>query len=133
MSLVMHAVQQALVSKCMGDAVLMDRITAVYDTVPQRSALPYVVVNELVQEALPALGEQLWRVTVVMEAWSDAQGRKTVLQILERLHGLLHYGHLNLEDASVREMRVEGASCVAAEQATRVVGSMEVQLLIATN
>lgn len=131
MSLVMQAVQQALIAKLTGDAVLMDRIDAVYDTVPQRSPLPYLVIGELVQEALPSLGEAVWQVTVAMEIWSEAHGRKSALTALERLHGLLHHGALNVSGYALREMRVEAASCVLAEQATRIVGSAELRILIA--
>lgn len=133
MSLVMQAVQQALVAKLVGDALLMDRVNAIYDTVPQRSALPYVMIDELAQEALPSLGEHLWRVTLVLEVWTDAQGRKTALEVLERLQSLLHHGNLSMTAHTLREMRVEGASCVLAEQATRVVGSMELGLIVAAD
>ena len=133
MSLVMQAVQQALVAKLTGDALLMDRVSAIYDTVPQRSALPYVMIDELVQEALPSLGESLWRVELVLEIWTDAQGRKTALDVLERLQGLLHHGSLSISGHTLREMRVESAACVLAEQATRVVGSMEIGLIVVAN
>ena len=133
MSLVMQTVQQALITKLTGDALLMDRVNAIYDTVPQRSALPYVMIDELVQEALPTLGESLWRVGLVLEVWTDAQGRKTALDVLERLQGLLHHGNLPISDHTLREMRVEGASCVLAEQATRVVGSIEISLIVAVD
>lgn len=133
MSLVMQTVQQSLIAKLTGDAVLMDRVSAIYDTVPQRSALPYVMIDELAQEALPGLGESLWRVSLVLEVWTDAQGRKTALEVLERLQGLLHHGSLSMSGHSLREMRVEGAACVLAEQATRVVGSMELSLIVSVD
>lgn len=131
MSLVMQAAQQALMAKLTGDAVLMDRVSAVYDTVPQGSTLPYVVVDELTQETRPVLGENLWQVSMVLEVWSEPQGRKATLTALERMHGLLHHGTLAISGYSLREMRVEGASCVLAEQATRMVGTMEITLLVA--
>lgn len=133
MSLVMQTVQQALIAKLNGDALLMDRVNAIYDTVPQRSALPYVMIDALTQEMLPALGETLWRVGLVLEVWTDAQGRKSAMGVLERLQGLLHHGTLSMSGHTLREMRVDGASCVLAEQATRVVGSMELSLIVAVD
>ncbi len=53
--------------------------------------------------------------------------------VLERLQGLLHHGSLTMSAHTLREMRVEGASCVLAEQATRVVGSMELSLIISVD
>jgi len=108
-------------------------VNAIYDTVPQRSALPYVMIDELVQEMLPAMGETLWRVGLVLEVWTDAQGRKSAMDVLERLQGLLHHGTLSMSGHTLREMRVDGASCVLAEQATRVVGSMELSLIVAVD
>jgi hypothetical protein len=131
MSLAMQAVQQALITKLTGDALLMDRLDAVYDTVPQGSAMPYLVVDELTQETRHGLGEEVWQVSVVLEVWSEPQGRKPNLVALERLHGLLHHGSLSISGYSLREMRVEGASCVLAEQATRMVGTLEVTLVVA--
>jgi len=133
MSLVMQAVQQALISKLTGDAVLMDRVAAIYDTVPQRSAPPYLQIDQIEQETIPALGENLWRVGMILEVWTDAQGRKTALTVLERLQALLHHGALSVSGYTVREMRVEGAGCALAQQATRMVGSMELMLIVAEN
>ena len=131
MSLSMQAVQQALIAKLNGDAMLMDAVEAVYDTVPQRSALPYVMIDALEQEAMPSLGETLWRVGVVLEVWTGAEGRKTAMVILERLQALLHHGTLAIAAHSLREMRVEGAGVESAEAATRVVGTMEISLIVA--
>lgn len=130
MSLTMQAVQQALVMKLTGDALLMDRVQAVHDTVPQRSALPYTMIDELSQEAMGSVGETVWRVSVVLEVWTDANGRKTALDVLERLQALLHHGALSMSGHTLREMRVESAGCVLAEQATRIVGSIELSLII---
>lgn len=133
MSLVMQAVQQALFTKLMGDAILMDRVENVYDTVPQGSPMPYVLIDQIEQEHIPGVGEQLWRVGVIVEVWTQAAGRKTAMAVLERLQALLHHGALSMSDYSLREMRMENAGCVVAQQATRVVGSMELSLIVAEN
>lgn len=133
MSLVMQAVQQALVAKLQGDAALMDCIDAIHDVVPQGSAMPYAVIEQIEQEAIPSLGEELWRVAVIIEVWTAAQGRKAALTALERLHALLHHGALTVSGYAVREMRVESAGCVLAEQATRVLGSAELSLIVAAH
>jgi hypothetical protein len=130
-ALVMQAVQQSLYSKLSGDALLMDDITGVHDTVPQRSALPYVVIGGIEQEALPAIGETLWRVGIVIDVWSEPQGRKVIMGILSRLQALLHHASLSMSGADLREMRVDAAYCELAEQATRMLGSMELTLIVA--
>lgn len=131
MSLVIQAVQQALVSKLSGDALLMDIVTGVYDTVPQRSALPYLVIDQLVQDHVPAIGEGVWQVAAILEVWSEAQGRKIALSTLDRLHTLLHHGALSMSGYQLREMRVATASCELAERATRVVGTIALEMVVA--
>lgn len=131
--LAMQAVQQALVSKLQGDALLMDAVSAVYDTVPPQASLPYVEIDLVEQESLPALGEQLWRVAVVLNVWTQAGGRKHALAALERLHGLLHHGSLSPSGYSLREMRVVSASCELGRDGAQVVGNMEVGLTVAAS
>jgi hypothetical protein len=133
MSLAMQEVQQALITRLTGDALVMDRVSAVYDTVPQGSAVPYMVIEQIEQETIEALGEEIWRVGVILEVWTDAKGRKEALSVLERLQALLHHGALNIDGHALREMRVDSAGCVLAEQATRVVGSIELTLIVAEN
>jgi hypothetical protein len=133
MSLAMQAAQQAIVARLSGDAVLMDRIAQIYDVVPQQSPLPYAVIEQIEQETLAVMGQPLWRVGVIIEVWTEAQGRKTALMALERMHALLHHGALSMAAFTLREMRVESAGCVLAEQASRVVGSMELSLVVAAN
>lgn len=130
-TLVMQTVQQALVSKLTGDALLMDDVTGVFDTVPQRSDVPYIAIGGIEQEAIPSIGESLWQVRVVLDVWTDGSGRKKALGILSRLQALLHHGTLSLSDASLHEMRVDAAYCEAAEQSSRVLGSMELTLVVA--
>lgn len=129
--LAMQAVQQALVSKLQGDALLMDVVGAVYDTVPQQAVLPYVEIDLVEQESLPALGEHLWRVALVLNVWTQAGGRKQALAALERLHSLLHHGALTPTGYGLREMRVVSASCELARDGAQVVGNMEIGLTVA--
>lgn len=131
MSLVMQAVQHALFTKLTGDALVMDRVEQVYDTVPQGSPMPYLLIDQIEQEHVAAVGETLWRVGVIVEVWTAPHGRKTAMAVLERLQALLHHGTLSVSGFNLREMRMENAGCVVTQQATRVVGSMELSLLLA--
>lgn len=130
MSLVMQAAQQALVHKLNSDAVLMDRVAAIYDTVPQRSNPPYLCIAEIEQVLREQIGRDVWEVRVLLEVWTQAQGRKACMAALERLQALLHHGSLNVTGYTLQEMRLVGASCELAERETRVVGSAELQMLL---
>jgi predicted transcriptional regulator len=130
MSLVMQAVQQALVFKMLGDAVLMDRVDAVYDTVPQRSALPYLYIATIEQESRDQVAQAVWEVRVELEVWTSAEGRKQAMAVLERLQAILHQASLSVSGYSVQEMRVIAARCDVAERQTRVVGTMELLIVV---
>lgn len=133
MSLPLTQVQQALMTKLAGDALLADLVDAIYDTAPQRAALPYLTLGRMDQEHVPMIGEALWQVTAALEVWTEPAGRKTALSVLERLQSLLHYGALSMTGYDVREMRVVAAECALGEQATRLVGTMEIQLVVAAS
>lgn len=131
MSFAITAVQQALYSKLSGDAVLMDMVEQVYDTAPQQSAFPYIVVGDVSQEAIPAINCALWRVNLVLDVWTEAGGRKTALTILERLKMLLHHGSMVISGFTLMEMRAENAACELTHDATRILGSIELELIVA--
>lgn len=130
MSLAIQAIQQALYNKLTGDGVLMGMLEAVYDIPTQRSPLPYAMIADAVQEELPVVGQTMWQLAVTLEVWTDATGRRTALTVLERLNGLLHHGSLSIGGFELLEMRVLRAQCELAENAARVVGSLEVRLVV---
>lgn len=120
-------VQRALYTKLHGDAVLMGMVNGVFDVVPQKTALPYVVIGDGQMRVLSAEGLNLNEVQLLIEVWGEADGRKRVLSIMRRLFLLLHLGTLTLNGFEQVSLRCEQADTEIDEQATRVRGTMTVR------
>ncbi len=129
-NLALMEVQHALYSKLHGDGVLMGLVTGVYDAVPQKTALPYVVIGDGTQTTLASDGLNLADLALVIDIWSDAAGRKTVLTIMNRIYALLHLGALTLTGFQQMLLRCEQADTALSEQGTRIHGSMRVHVSV---
>lgn len=129
-NLALMEVQRALYTKLTGDGVLMGMVTGVYDVVPQKTMLPYVVIGNGDYTTLPADGINLSEVSLQLNVWSDTAGRKAVLTIMNRLYALLHQGTLTLTGYQQVLMRCEQAETELREEASRVHGSMRVRVAV---
>ncbi len=130
-SLALMEVQRALYTKLHGDGVLMGMISGVYDVVPQQVALPYVVIGDGTLRVLPANGTVISEVTLQIELWTEASGRKNVLTIMNRLFALLHLGTLTLSGFQQVTLWCEQADTAIAEQNTRIHGTLTVRATVA--
>ncbi len=88
MSVVLET-QKSLYAKLAGDSVLMALIKGVYEYVPQNAAYPYVTIGDVTANDDSAKGLKRYDLDVNLEIYSKAQGRKEVLDIIERLKLLL--------------------------------------------
>jgi hypothetical protein len=131
MTLALMEVQRALYTKLSGDGVLMGMINGLFDAVPQNSALPYVVIGDGNQALRPAESTIVTECRLELNVWTDTGGRKTALNILNRLHALLHLGTVTLSGFQLLTLRVEQASTALAEQAARVGGTLVVFVAVA--
>ncbi len=122
--------QHALYTKLHGDAVLMGMVTGVYDAVPQKTVLPYIVIGDGQCRGLAADAVNLSELALEIDVWSEATGRKTVLTILNRLFALLHLGTLTLSGYQLVALRCEQADALVAEEATRVHGTMLIRATV---
>ncbi len=84
------AVQTAIYDKLTGDAALMAAIDAVHDQVPENAAFPYLTIGEDTGRDFGTKTESGQSLTLTLDAWSRAHGRKEVKDILARVHALLH-------------------------------------------
>ncbi len=109
-TLALNSVQQGLYSKLIGDGVLMDMIAGVFDAVPERTAMPYIIIGDGVAKEAAALESASVQCELVIDVWTDAAGRKTALTIMNRIYGLLHQGTLSLSGFEVILMRCEEAA-----------------------
>lgn len=131
MSLPLYALQQALYSRLSGDGVLMGMIEGIYDTVPQQSPFPYIVIGDGVQDDVVASGLVAVQCTLTIELFSRSKGRKEALLILERIYGLLHRNVLIVDGYECIVTRCERAETDMLLDALTLRGSMTVGVLLA--
>jgi hypothetical protein len=82
-------IQQAIYSRLTGDATLMGKITGVFDQVPENQPFPYVTIGEYTSvpfRTMTRFGEE---VTVTLHIWSQYNGFKEALDILDDMNRLL--------------------------------------------
>lgn len=126
-NLALMEVQHALYTKLHGDGVLMGMVTGVYDVVPRKTALPYVVIGDGQYRSLAADNVNLSEMVLQLDVWSDAGGRKTALTILNRIFSLMHLGTLGLSGYQQVLLRCEQADTQIAEQGSNVHGSLVIR------
>lgn len=129
-TLVLMEVQRALNAKLQGDGVLMGMVTGVYDAVPQRSNLPYVVIGDGQMRVLEAQGIALHELNLELDIWTDTGGRKTALTIMNRLFSTLHLGTLTLTGFQQVTLRCEQADTELEEQGTRLHGRLNLRMIV---
>jgi hypothetical protein len=86
----LEPLQKAVYAALTADATLMAMVTGVYDRVPERTALPYLLFGqgEARDASTGTTEEEEARLELL--AYSREGGRKQALDILERVHLLLH-------------------------------------------
>jgi hypothetical protein len=124
-------VQRALFTKLSGDGVLMAMISGIYDVVPQKTELPYVVIGDGQSRMLDADAVNLTEMLLQLDVWTDATGRKAALTIMSRLFALLHLGSLTINGFQQVLLRCEQADTAIEEQATRIHGTLTVRVIAA--
>ena len=129
-SLALLEVQRALYSKLQGDGVLMSMVTGVYDVVPQRSVVPYVVIGDGECRDVEADSLNLSELRLQLDIWSDIGGRKNALTIMNRMHAILHMGTLTLTGFTQVLMRCEQADTELTEQGSHIHGTMIVRIAV---
>ena len=128
--LALMEVQRALHAKLHGDAVLMGLVSGVYDAVPQRVALPYVVIGDGQMRSLDADALNLAELNLQIDVWTESSGRKTSLTIMNRLFALLHLGTLSISGFEQIILRCEQADTAILEQGTRIHGTLNVRAMV---
>jgi hypothetical protein len=129
-ALALQAVQPAIYSKLSADGVLMGMVSGIYDAVPQNAALPYGVIGDGTTQELPQVVHLLTECNFEIRVWSKSGGRKTVLNILNRIYGLLHRGTLSPAGFTVLSMRCANAETIVDAARDRVEGRMQVVIMV---
>ena len=128
--LALKNVQQALYSKLSGDGVLMAMITGVFDALPEQTSLPYVIIGDGVESKEDSLESSHSRCELAIHVWTGALGRKTVLNVMDRVYGLLHQGSLTLTGFELLLMRCREAFTELVEEGPHLHGVMQFEIVV---
>jgi hypothetical protein len=117
----------ALYQKLSGDTTLMGQISAVVDVVPGDAVFPYLVM-ELAEHTAWEEGPTRsgHRASVRLTGYSRNGGRKQVMEIMGRLHVLLHKQSLTVAGFTLQRMTVEEGDAVQENDGLTSVGSLRV-------
>jgi hypothetical protein len=124
-------VQQALYSKLNGDGVLMGMLKAIYDVVPETFAFPYMVIGDGACRDVAHASQLASEVRLEISIFSQATGRKQLLQVMDRVYGLLHHAAMVLPESVVVHMRVSEARTDLLNADETLEGRLQVRVLVA--
>ena len=126
----LDVVQQALFTALSGDSLLNDIITGVYDHIPPTAQYPCVVIGDGKERDIANDSGLASRLELALHCYSTQTGRKQVLAILHRLHGLLHHGSVSLSAGAIIHMRVESLETRVHQASGYVEGVLRVIILV---
>jgi len=128
--LALQAIQPAIYSKLSGDGVLMGMVSGIYDAIPQNAAMPYVIIGDGITQELAQVVSLVSECVFDIHVWSKGGGRKTVLNILNRIYGLLHRGTLSPSGFTLLGMSCTDAQTTVDVGHDRVEGTMRVRITV---
>lgn len=100
-------IQQAIYQLLSADATLTALVSGVYDFVPPDAAFPYVAIGDVTSRDWSTKTSSGSQLQFVLHVYGKEGGRKSVVEIMERLHGLLHQGSLSFASHILVAMRFE--------------------------
>jgi hypothetical protein len=129
-ALALNTIQQALYSKLSGDGVLMGMITGLFDAVPERTTLPYVIIGDGIERNESALGDTTARCELNVHVWTDTAGRKSALTIMNRIYGLLHHGTMSIDGFELIILQCEEAATRLEDEGAAMHGEMTFTIVV---
>lgn len=87
--------EKAVGLKLQGDAVLMSKITGVYDAIPTGAKPPYIQIHDLMEYQRDCLSSDGYEFYYNIHVWSQHAGNKEVFDILQDVKRILHKQKIN--------------------------------------
>jgi hypothetical protein len=122
-------IQKAIYSTLSSDTTLMNMISGVYDQVPEFTAFPYISIGESFSSDWSTKSTKGSQITITLHIFSKQGGKKQALEILERIHTLLHEGSLTLTGHILIMLRFERANVVLEEDGATYQGVIRLKAL----
>lgn len=99
--------QKAIYQTLAADTHLMTTIAGVYDRVPEGSMFPYITIGEASCRDWSSKTSTGVQIVVTLHVFSRTGGHKQTVEIMERIHTLLHEGSMSLDGHVLVMMRFE--------------------------
>lgn len=116
----LNDIQQAIYTKLTSDTTLKSMVKGVFDAVPQNQPFPYIVIGEATEVPFNTFGRVGRDSTFTIHIWSQYNGFREALSILEEMNRILDGTTLNLPDLSLVYIVYENAfTLVDGDGATR--------------
>lgn len=130
MSLNLWQVQKALYETLTADSVLMTLVTGIYDRVPERAGVPYLVIGDLSARDWSSKSGQGAKVAVVLHSFSRSRGGKSAAAIIERVRVLTHDATLSIEGKSCVVCRADSMAVMLDPDGQTEHGILRVEMLV---
>lgn len=130
-TLMLMEVQRALYAKLHSDGILTALVPHIYDSIPQHTPAPYLLIGQGTQSVTAVDGIMVSECQLELSVFTDTGVRKTALSVLNRLYALLHLSSLVLTGLQCVQMRMEEVSTTLTEQGTLLKGRMELFVTVA--
>jgi len=127
--LVLLALQKALYARLDGDSALSAAVSGIFDRVPEDADYPYVVIGDAESRdwsASDAVGADS---RVVLHVYSRHGGRSEALNLMERLHSLLHDVVLSISGLACVMCRFVSADVDIEADGARYHGRMQLRII----
>lgn len=100
-------VQEALFTALTADTALMAVVTGVFDTVPEPTLYPYVVIGEAIESPDNQLGQFGSRLSVTLHTWSRYRGMAETNTILNHVVRILDHAAVAIPGRTLIAIRLE--------------------------
>lgn len=100
-----YAIQQALHGILSSDTELAGMVTGIFDFVPAKTDYPYVTLGDSRATDQSTQNQRFTQLSLTLQIYSRARGRKEADQIMQRIHTLLDGAALVAEDFQIVDLR----------------------------
>jgi hypothetical protein len=99
------AIQKGVIDALAADGQITSAVNGVYQHIPQEEDFPYIRVRVGVSENWLTATTSGKKITLVISVFFKTRSSKPVLDVLERIHALLHDQDITLSGATLVNMR----------------------------
>lgn len=105
MSTRMLEVQQKVFQALLTNTNLVNKVTGIFDSVPENTSLPYVTFGKIASQPLNTKTSDGEMISVSIDIWSEKQGKKETVDIMSEIEQTLKT-ELVLDTATLISQRV---------------------------